>query len=71
MPDLEQRADNHDLRTEYRKQFAKEIIQMTLHGTECPCPECKHRRGLVWTKPEAAEGIRRYSQEAQEQTPGE
>ena len=59
------------VKTEFREQFAKQIIQMTLHGIECPCPECKHRRGLVWTKPEAAEGIRRYSQEARERTSDE
>ena len=54
---------SEDIRTEFRRQFAKQRMDMVLHGLECPCPGCKHRRSLVWTKPDAAEGIRKYSQE--------
>lgn len=55
---------SEDIRTEFRRQFAKQLMDMVLHGLECPCPGCKHRRSLVWTKPDAAEGIRKYSEEA-------
>ena len=53
-----------EMRKEFKRQFAKEVMDIALHGPECPCPKCKHRRALVWTQPEAAAGIRKYSQQA-------